>query len=107
MVLAHITSQFIHNCSFTNPAGAVTDAYAYRAFGAAWQGGNGSTNAYRYAGEYGYYRDSAAVQYVRAYSCRRATIGSRRDALIAGYIPKKMPTVAENTNAPITIQGGT
>ena len=54
MVLAHITSQFIHNCSFTNPAGAVTDAYAYRAFGAAWQGGNGSTNAYRYAGEYGY-----------------------------------------------------
>ncbi len=33
----------------TNPAGAVTDAYAYR-----------------YAGEYGYYRDSAAVQYVRA-----------------------------------------
>ncbi len=50
----------------TNPAGAVTDAYAYRAFGAAWQGGNGSANAYRYAGEYGYYRDSAAVQYVRA-----------------------------------------
>ncbi len=44
----------------------MTDAYAYRAFGAAWQGGNGSTNAYRYAGEYGYYRDSAAVQYVRA-----------------------------------------
>ncbi len=33
---------------------------------AAWQGGNGSSNAYRYAGEYGYYRDSAAVQYVRA-----------------------------------------
>ena len=50
----------------TNPAGAVTDASAYRAFGAAWQGGNGSANAYRYAGEYGYYRDSAAVQYVRA-----------------------------------------
>ena len=50
----------------TNPAGAVTDAYAYRAFGAAWQGGNGSANAYRYAGEYGYYRDSAAVEYVRA-----------------------------------------
>ena len=39
---------------------------AYRAFGAAWQGGNGSANAYRYAGEYGYYRDSAAVEYVRA-----------------------------------------
>ena len=34
--------------------------------GAARQGGNGSTNAYRYVGEYGYYRDSAAVQYVRA-----------------------------------------
>ena len=44
----------------------MTDAYAYRAFGAAWQGGNGSTNAYRHAGEYGYYRDSAAVEYVRA-----------------------------------------
>ncbi len=44
----------------------MTDTYAYRAFGAAWQGGNGSTNAYRYAGEYGYYRDSAAVEYVRA-----------------------------------------
>ena len=25
-----------------------------------------STNAYRYVGEYGYYRDSAALQYVRA-----------------------------------------
>ncbi len=50
----------------TNPAGAVTDAYAYLAFGTAWQGGNGSTNAYRYVGEYGYYRDSTAVQYVRA-----------------------------------------
>ncbi len=50
----------------TNPAGLVTDAYAYRAFGNAWQGGNGSTNAYRYVGEYGYYRDSAALQYVRA-----------------------------------------
>ena len=27
---------------------------------------HGSTNAYRYVGEYGYYRDLAAVQYVRA-----------------------------------------
>ncbi len=50
----------------TNPAGTVTDTYAYRAFGAAWQGGNGSANAYRYAGEYGYTRDGAAVEYVRA-----------------------------------------
>ncbi len=50
----------------TNPAGVVTDTYAYRAFGAAWQGGNGSTNAYRYASEYGYTRDSEAVEYVRA-----------------------------------------
>src|SRR5438128_10930776 len=29
------------------------------------------------------------------YSCRRASIGSRRDALNAGYMPKKMPTDAE------------
>src|SRR6185503_16492159 len=29
------------------------------------------------------------------YSYRRASIGSRREALKAGYIPKKMPTDAE------------
>src|SRR5215471_839617 len=30
-----------------------------------------------------------------AYSWRRASIGSRREALKAGYMPKKMPTDAE------------
>src|SRR5712671_8165114 len=30
------------------------------------------------------------------YSYRRASMGSRREALIAGYMPKKMPTDAEN-----------
>ncbi len=43
--------------------------------GAARQGGNGSTNAYRYPGEYGYYRDGAALQYVRA---RWLTVGTGR-----------------------------
>ena len=50
----------------TNASGAVTDNYAYRAFGPEWQSGNGSRNSYRYEGQYGYYRDSAAMQYVRA-----------------------------------------
>src|SRR5438093_2226636 len=31
----------------------------------------------------------------RVYSYRNASIGSRRDALNAGYIPKKIPTPAE------------
>ncbi len=43
----------------------MTDAYAYRAFGAAWQGGNGSANAYRYAGEYGYYRDAYSSYFAK------------------------------------------
>ncbi len=50
----------------TDTATITPGTYAYRAFGAAWQGGNCSANAYRYAGEYGYTRDSAAVEYVRA-----------------------------------------
>src|SRR5581483_11134174 len=36
-------------------------------------------------------RDRAGV-----YSYRKASIGSRREALKAGYMPKKMPTDAEN-----------
>ncbi len=50
----------------TNASGVVTDNYAYRAFGTEWQSGNGSRNSYRYVGQYGYYRDSATMQYVRA-----------------------------------------
>ena len=50
----------------TNASGVVTDNYAYRAFGTEWQSGNGSWNSYRYVGQYGCYRDCAAMQYVRA-----------------------------------------
>ncbi len=50
----------------TNASGVVTDNYAYRAFGTEWHSGNGSRNSYRYVGQYGYYRDCAAMQYVRA-----------------------------------------
>ena len=47
-------------------AAAVTDQYLYRAFGEElWTSGS-TTNPYRYAGTYGYYRDLAARLYVRA-----------------------------------------
>ncbi len=50
----------------TNASGLVTDNYAYRSFGTEWQSGNGIRNSYRYVGQYGYYRDSTAMQYVRS-----------------------------------------
>jgi RHS repeat-associated protein len=47
-------------------SGLVTDNYSYKAFGEELASGSGTTNPYRYIGAYGYYRDIATRQYVRA-----------------------------------------
>jgi len=47
-------------------AGLVTDNYSYKAFGEELASGSETTNPYRYIGGFGYYRDVATRQYVRA-----------------------------------------
>ncbi|HEV2474361.1 MAG TPA: RHS repeat-associated core domain-containing protein, partial [Chthonomonadales bacterium] len=47
-------------------AGLVTDSYSYKAFGEELAAGSGTTNAMRYVGALGYYRDIVNRIYVRA-----------------------------------------
>jgi RHS repeat-associated protein len=47
-------------------AGAITDSYAFKAFGEELAISESTVNPHRYVGQYGYYRDTATRQYVRA-----------------------------------------
>ena len=46
--------------------GILTDSYSYKAFGEELVSGNGTANALRYVGQYGYYHDATSRLYVRA-----------------------------------------
>src|SRR5437764_6077055 len=48
----------------------------------------------------------AKVTFLAVHSCRRASMGSSRAALIAGNIPKISPTAAANPNDNATAQPG-
>src|SRR6185436_200188 len=56
-----------------------------------WKG-----ESYRRASEAARWAARLSGHAIRGYSYRRASIGSRREALNAGYMPKNRPTAAEN-----------
>ncbi len=107
-MLTRTTVLIIANYSYTNPDGAVTEICAYRAFGAAWQGGNGSANAYRYAGEYGYTRDAYNSYFAKGQLLD--TIWGRWTNLVNLWPDKHRAAVVYqySDNSPLTsaLQGG-